>query len=157
MAQSFTDASELRRTNRATVEKYMHTKGQDRLRRHELFAEDGVGGLWTTDTGAPIVIAGREKLAEHAVWSLRCFPDWEWYHIEIFETHDPNRFWVECDGHGAIRFAGYPAGFYENHFLHSFLLEGGRIRQQREFMNPFEQLRALSIPIPEIRREGIPT
>ncbi len=37
----FTDANELREKNRATVEKYMNTKGQDRLRRHELFVEDG--------------------------------------------------------------------------------------------------------------------
>ncbi|EIU5252117.1 TPA: PhzA/PhzB family protein, partial [Pseudomonas aeruginosa] len=27
----------------------------------------------------------------------------------------------------------------------------------REFMNVFQQLRALSIPVPEIKREGIPT
>ncbi|MGG2615853.1 phenazine biosynthesis protein PhzB, partial [Pseudomonas aeruginosa] len=65
----FTDANELREKNRATVEKYMNTKGQDRLRRHELFVEDGCGGLWTTDTGSPIVIRGKDKLAEHAVWS----------------------------------------------------------------------------------------
>ncbi len=39
----FTDANELREKNRATVEKYMNTKGQDRLRRHELFVEDGCG------------------------------------------------------------------------------------------------------------------
>ncbi len=32
----FTDANELREKNRATVEKYMNTKGQDRLRRHEI-------------------------------------------------------------------------------------------------------------------------
>ena len=60
----FTDANELREKNRATVEKYMNTKGQDRLRRHELFVEDGCGGLWTTDTGSPIVIRGKDKLAE---------------------------------------------------------------------------------------------
>lgn len=147
----------LRTTNRATVEKYMNTKGQDRLRRHLLFTEDGVGGLWTNDTGQPIAIHGRDRLAEHAIWSLKCFPDWVWINIEIFETQDPNFFWVECDGEGAIRFPGYPEGHYTNHFLHSFRLENGKIRQQREFMNPFEQLRALGIPVPEVKREGIPT
>ncbi|XQC86670.1 PhzA/PhzB family protein [Pseudomonas aeruginosa] len=100
--QGFEDAVELRRKNRETVVKYMNTKGQDRLRRHELFVEDGCGGLWTTDTGSPIVIRGKDKLAEHAVWSLKCFPDWEWYNIKVFETDDPNHFWVECDGHGKI-------------------------------------------------------
>ncbi len=57
--QGFEDAVELRRKNRETVVKYMNTKGQDRLRRHELFVEDGCGGLWTTDTGSPIVIRGK--------------------------------------------------------------------------------------------------
>ncbi|HBO3309830.1 phenazine biosynthesis protein, partial [Pseudomonas aeruginosa] len=137
----FTDANELREKNRATVEKYMNTKGQDRLRRHELFVEDGCGGLWTTDTGSPIVIRGKDKLAEHAVWSLKCFPDWEWYNINIFGTDDPNHFWVECDGHGKILFPGYPEGYYENHFLHSFELEDGKIKRNREFMNVFQQLR----------------
>jgi hypothetical protein len=156
-SRGFADAVELRRKNRATVERYMKTAGQDRLRRHELFTEDGVGGLWTNDTGAPIAIRGRERLAEHAVWSLKCFPDWEWYNVRIFETDDPNHFWVECDGHGTIRFPGYPDGYYENHFLHSFTFENEKIKLQREFMNPFEQLRALGIPVPEIKREGIPT
>jgi phenazine biosynthesis protein len=148
---------ELRKINRATVETYMNTRGTDRLRRHLLFTEDGVGGLWTNDTGQPIVISGRDRLAEHAVWSLRCFPDWVWTNVEVFETQDPNFFWVECDGAGAIRFPGYPEGRYENHFLHSFLFEDGKIRQQREFMNPFEQLRALGILVPAVKREGIPT
>ncbi|MFI6704155.1 PhzA/PhzB family protein [Streptomyces sp. NPDC050509] len=155
--QGFDRDGELRRLNRETVETYMHTTGEDRLRRHLLFTEDGSGGLWTTDTGEPIVIRGRDRLGEHAVWSLRCFPDWVWFNIEIFETQDPNRFWVECDGEGKILFPGYPAGHYKNHFLHSFVLENGKIKQNREFMNPFEQLRALSIPVPEIKREGIPT
>jgi ketosteroid isomerase-like protein len=153
----FTDEAELRRINRATVETYMASRGQARLERHQLFTEDGVGGLWTTDTGAPIAINGRDRLGEHAVWSLKTFPDWEWYNVRVFETQDPNFFWVECDGRGKIRFADYPEGYYENHFLHSFELENGKIKRQREFMNPFEQLRALGIPVPEIKRAGIPT
>ncbi|WP_431980283.1 PhzA/PhzB family protein [Streptomyces qinglanensis] len=158
-AQGFADAAEQRRANRATVEKYLeYTKGRNRLRRHELFAEDGSGGLWTNDTGAPIEITGRTRLAEHAVWSLKCFPDWEWYNIQVFETQDPRFFWVECDGHGKINFPGYPEGYYENHFLHSFRFDDqGKILQNREFMNPFEQLRALGIPVPTVRRDGIPT
>jgi phenazine biosynthesis protein len=150
-------AGELRRRNRATVEKYMNTRGQDRLNRHLLFTEDGAGGLWTTDTGEPIIIRGRDRLGEHGVWSRRCFPDWVWTNIQIFETQDPNVFWVECDGEGEIRFPSYPDGHYRNHFLHSFLLESGRIKLQREFMNPVAQFQALGIEVPRVRREGIPT
>ncbi len=146
-----------RARNRAVVETYMNTRGQDRLRRHLLFTEDGVGGLWTTETGEPIAIRGRDRLGEHAVWSLRCFPDWVWFNVEVFDTQDPDRFWVECEGEGAIVYPGYEVGHYHNHFLHSFLFEDGRIKQQREFMNPCRQFLALGIPVPQVRREGIPT
>lgn len=33
----------LREKNRKVVEIYMHTKGQDRLKRHELFVDEGCG------------------------------------------------------------------------------------------------------------------
>ena len=155
--QAFQDDAELRRNNRAIVEEYMNSRGEDRLKRHLLFTEDGVGGLWTTDTGEPIAIRGRDTLGEHAVWSLKCFPDWVWTNVEIFETQDPNRFWVECDGEGKILFPGYPEGYYRNHFIHSFEFENGKIKLEREFMNPNQQLRALGIPVPSVKREGIPT
>ncbi|MCS0604646.1 phenazine biosynthesis protein [Streptomyces sp. LP11] len=152
-----TDRTEERARNRAVVEQYMNTRGEDRLRRHLLFTEDGTGGLWTTESGEPIVIRGRDRLGEHAVWSLKCFPDWVWTNIEIFDTQDPDRFWVECDGEGKILFPGYPDGDYRNHFLHSFLFEDGKIKQQREFMNPCRQFKALGIDVPRIERAGIPT
>jgi hypothetical protein len=154
-----TDATDevVRDHNRAIVAQYMNTRGQARLTRHELFTEDGVGGLWTTDSGEPIVIRGRDRLADHAVWSLRCFPDWVWIDVEIFDTQDPNRFWVECDGEGRIIYPGHPEGHYRNHFLHSFLFEDGLIKQQREFMNPCQQFRALGLSVPVVRRDGIPT
>ena len=148
---------DVRTRNRAVVATYMNCRGPDRLRRHLLFTADGVGGLWTTETGEPIVIRGRDRLGEHAVWSLRCFPDWVWTDVEIFDTQDPDRFWVECDGAGQIVFPGYPEGHYRNHFLHSFLFENGGIKQQREFMNPCQQFRALGIAVPAVRRAGIPT
>ncbi|WP_280524523.1 PhzA/PhzB family protein [Xenorhabdus cabanillasii] len=62
------DNNKVRQQNRLIVEKYMATKGQDRLKRYELFSEDGCGGLWTSDTGEPLMIKGRESLAKHAVW-----------------------------------------------------------------------------------------
>lgn len=151
------EAAETRRRNREVVADYMSRRGEGRLTRYLLFAEDGVGGLWTTDTGAPVAARGRDKLKAHGEWSLRTFPDWAWTNVEFFDTQDPNRFWVECDGAGMILFPDYPTGHYSNHFLHSFRLQDQMILEQREFMNPFEQLRALGIPVPEIKRGGIPT
>jgi hypothetical protein len=150
-------AQEQRRTNRAMVEDYMSRRGEGRLTRYQLFTEDGRGGLWTADTPGPVVSQGREALRKHGAWSLQCFPDWAWIDVEIFETQDPDRFWVECDGEGEIHFPGYPVGRYRNHFLHSFRFENGLIKEQREFMNPFRQLEALGIDVPVVRREGIPT
>jgi hypothetical protein len=152
-----TDDAELRRRHRAVVEDYMSRQGEGRLTRYQLFHEDGSGGLYTGDTVEPIVSHGREKLKAHGEWSLKCFPDWVWFNIEVSETQDPNRFWVECDGEGQILFPGYPPGIYRNHFIHSFLLRDGKIVQNREFMNPYNQLRALGIEVPVIKREGIPT
>ncbi|MFD5032619.1 PhzA/PhzB family protein [Streptomyces sp. NPDC058220] len=151
------DEAELRRRHRAVVEDYMSRKGEGRRSRYLLFTEEGSGGLYTADTEEPIVSRGQDKLKAHGAWSLECFPDWVWYNVEIFETQDPNRFWVECDGEGAILFPGYPPGHYKNHFIHSFLLDDGKIVQNREFMNPYNQLRALGIEIPVIRRGEIPT
>lgn len=156
-AHPVNDCEQRRAHNRAIVARYMNCRGQDRLSRHLLFTEDGVGGLWTTDSGDPIAISGRDRLGEHGKWSLRCFPDWVWINVEIFDTQNPDQFWVECDGEGKIIYEGYPEGYYRNHFLHSFLFEGGKIKLQREFMNPCEQFRSLGIDVPEIQRVGIPT
>jgi hypothetical protein len=155
--QGFDTDTDLRARNRATVEEYMaDIEGEKRLTRHELFAEDGSAGLWTTETGEPIVISGMAKLKDHEVWSLKCLPDWRWYNIEVFETQDPNRFWVECDGEGQIIFPGYEVGHYRNHFMHYFRLDNGKIKEEREYMNPILQMRALGIEVPKIKREGIP-
>lgn len=149
--------AELRKKHRRVIEDYMSRTGESRLTRYKLFTEDGSGGLWTGDTLEPIISRGHTGLKAHGKWSLQCFPDWVWYNVDIYETQNPNRFWVECDGKGKILFPGYPPGYYTNHFIHSFLMENGKIKQNREFMNPYQQMRALGIPVPEIKREGIPT
>lgn len=148
---------DLRARHRAVVADYMTRKGENRLTRYLLFTEDGSAGLYTSDTGKPVVSQGHVKLKAHGEWSLRMFPDWEWKNVEIFDTQDPDRFWVECDGEGQILYPDYPPGHYRNHFIHAFELEDGRIKRQREFMNPFQQLRALGIEVPKINRGGIPT
>ena len=153
----FTDAVQQRRNNRAVVEDYLSRSGENRLTRYLLFTEDGSAGLYTADTTEPIVSQGHEKLRAHGEWSLKMFPDWVWFDVQIFETQNPDHFWAECDGEGRILYPGYEPGHYRNHFLHSFEFRGGRIVRQREFMNPFNQLRALGIEVPTINRGGIPT
>ncbi len=126
------DIERLRRLNRATVERYMAMKGAERLQRHSLFVEDGCAGNWTTESGEPLVFRGHESLRRLAEWLERCFPDWEWHNVRIFETEDPNHFWVECDGRGKALVPGYPEGYCENHYIHSFELGSPpRVRSMR--------------------------
>lgn len=153
----FTDRARDRQQNRAVVEDYLSRTGENRLDRYLLFTEDGSAGLYTADTAEPVVSQGHEKLKAHGEWSLRMFPDWVWFDIQVFETQSPDHFWAECDGEGEILYPGYEPGHYRNHFLHSFEFRDGRIVRQREFMNPFNQLRALGIEVPKINRGGIPT
>lgn len=151
------DDTTLRRLNRATVEKYMSAAPEDRLQRYTLYTEEGSAALFYTDIGGPIVVRGREKLKKHGELSLQVLPDWVWIDVQVYETQDPNRFWVECDGEGKILFPGYPAGHYRNHFIHSFVLDIGKIAASREYTNPIEHMRALSIETPGIKRDWIPT
>ena len=52
---------DLRRRNRAAVADYMSRKGENRLTRYLLFTSDGSAGLYTSDTGEPIVSQGRAR------------------------------------------------------------------------------------------------
>tara|TARA_B100001094_G_scaffold333467_1_gene412995 strand:+ start:1339 stop:1797 length:459 start_codon:yes stop_codon:yes gene_type:complete len=142
--------------NKKTVELYLEQIHADkRLERHNLFIEEGESGLWTTDSGEPIVIKGKDELKKHAKWSLECFPDWTWYDIKIFTTHDPNHIWVECKGKGKICLPDYPIGHYHNHFIHSFEMQNGLIKRNREFMNPILQMKSLGLTTPKIKRTGL--
>ncbi|HEX2315139.1 MAG TPA: PhzA/PhzB family protein [Thermomonospora sp.] len=151
-----TTEAELRSAHRAIVEKYLSTTEADRRNRYLLFTENGTAALFFTDVGRPIVVRGRERLREHGELSLKVLPDWRWHDVTIFETQDPNRFWVECTGSGRILFPGYPPGVYRNHFVHSFEFADGGIVAAREFTNPIEHMRALSIDTPRIARDWIP-
>lgn len=154
---TFVADADLRAQNRAVVADYMSRKEETRKTRYKLFTDDGSAGLWTSDSSKPIMSEGIEKLQAHGEWSLRMFPDWVWTNVVIHETQDPNMFWVECDGEGTINYPAYPKGTYRNHFIHSFEFEDGKIKRNREFMNPLQQFRALGIEVPTIDRGGIPT
>ncbi|MCX5335444.1 MULTISPECIES: PhzA/PhzB family protein [unclassified Streptomyces] len=153
----FTDRHDLRARNRQAVEQYMRTGPEARLIRYTLYTDDGTASLFYTDIGRPIVVTGREKLKRHGELSLKVLPDWQWYDVQIYETQDPSVIWVECDGEGTIRFPGYPEGHYRNHFIHGFTLDDGKIAASREYTNPIEHMKSLSIETPHIRRDWIPT
>lgn len=156
-APVFADHHDLRDRNRRAVEQYMRTGAEARLSRYTLYTEDGSASLFYTDMGRPIVVRGREKLKRHGELSMQVLPDWQWSDVHIYQTQDPSVIWVECGGEGTILFPGYPPGRYRNHFIHGFTLSDGRIAASREYTNPIEHMRALSIETPHIERDWIPS
>ncbi|MGD3111892.1 PhzA/PhzB family protein [Streptomyces sp. YGL11-2] len=156
-APVFTGDLELRARNRLAVEQYMRTTQEARLERYTLYTDDGTATLFYTDIGRPITVQGRERLKTHGRLSLQVLPDWQWTDVHIYETQNPGVIWVECDGKGTIRFPEYPVGHYSNHFIHRFTLENGKIKSSREYTNPIEHMRSLSIETPHIKRDWIPS
>ncbi|WP_300766955.1 PhzA/PhzB family protein [uncultured Bifidobacterium sp.] len=137
--------------NRTTVERYLSSgHGEALRRRHELFTEDGISGLWTSDSGHPVAVQGRERIAEYDVWSSRHFPDWTWRNVRVWTTDDPDWLWAEADGGGTVILPGHDPVRYDNHFLYSFEMREGLIFREREFMNPVVEMRALGMTVPTI-------
>ena len=144
--------ADLRGRNRETVEKYLSMHGDARTERYLLFTEDGRGGLRTTDSGEPIQAVGRDALKSADAQNSQYFPGFTWSDVQIFDTQDPNRFWAECSGTGTVRFPAYPEAVYTNHYIHSFVMEDGLIKEYWEYMNPCAEFRALGIEVPTVER-----
>lgn len=144
------DASQAE-VNRRTVERFLASgHGDALLHRHELFCEDAISGLWTTDSGSPAYAQGRDNIAKYDVWSSQHFPDWKWFNVRIWTTDDPDWLWAEADGRGTVILPGHDPVHYENHFLYSFEMRDGLIAREREFMNPIIEMKALGLDTPTI-------
>ena len=106
--------------NRRVVQTYLEScMGEALLHRSELFCEDGISGLWTSDSGDPVFVQGREEIARYDRWSARHFPQWRRYDIRVWMTDDPNHLWAEREGEGTIALPEHEPVHYANHFLYS--------------------------------------
>jgi len=147
-----TEIDNLRRLNQATVEKFLH---QEWEKQWELFAEDGSVGLETPENCKPeeFRVQGIKNLKPHFEGMSKVFPEWKFTNLKIYQTQDPNQFWVECDGGGRVIFPAYPKATHHScHFILSFLMEKGKIKQWREFMNPCKEMLDVGIEVPIIKR-----
>lgn len=59
------------------------------------------------------------------------YSDWQWSDYRVYQSDDPNVFLVECDGGG---------NGHNDHYVHKFVLEDGKIRQYVEFNSPLNEL-----------------
>ncbi len=132
---------ELRKRNRSVVEKF-YELGHD---ANVLFADNGVKIIpWYPPNG--ISWTGRNKLDQNFQSNKSYFPDFNWDEIRIFETDDPNYFWVECSGRGEQIVSG-KAEIYMNQYINSFLIEDGQIKEFREFFSPLNLYNSFGIEV----------
>lgn len=59
------------------------------------------------------------------------YSDWQWSDYRVYQSDDPNVFLVECDGGG---------NGHNDHYVHKFVLEDGKICQYVEFNSPLNEL-----------------
>ncbi len=124
-----------------------------RLDRHKLFTQDCTSGLAFSETGKPMYVSGIENVARMDEWNTMCFPDWKWRNVKIYQTQNPNYFWVECNGSGQALFPGYPPVKHSAHFIHSFEMMDGKIKVYREFFNPIKELIDFGFKVPRLKRK----
>ena len=128
MAAAAEATTDERRANRATVERFFQLPiGDERL---ELYADDGVKELVTMG----LRWTGKAALKANTDQNVEWFPEWTWSNVEVWETEDPENFWVECDGSGRKVFAAgadpLPIG---NHYIFNIRAGAGKITLLREF------------------------
>jgi phenazine biosynthesis protein len=137
-----------RESNQITVEKFFQLHGPARA---ELFAEDGVKELpYAFSDGPDFRWEGKANVKANFEANVDFFPDWKWQNLKIYSTQDPNQFWAEADGSGMINIIGHPKSPYRNHYVFSFKMQDGLIKEFREFNNPLEIMKSLGVPLPKM-------
>jgi ketosteroid isomerase-like protein len=135
-----TDHADLRARNRALVEAFFEPEQRDR--RPELFAEDGVKEI----PFAPRMIEqrawrGRAELERNAADNAARFGGITHVDVRIFPGQDPNELWATSRLAPGATIHGRP---YPQEFVHYFLLGDGRVALWREYFNSSVLLEALA-------------
>lgn len=135
----------LRQKNRATVEKYLSTSG---LSRAECFITDGIKELTfathasplSPDNTSPIVFKGRQALEENFCYNAANFSG-SWLNPKVYETQDPNKFWVETALDAIYLVDGKKIPYKQPYYVMTFDMNDGLIERFRELFNPVELIR----------------
>ena len=131
------------KTNRATVDKFflaLETRRFDWL--NEIFDENGKQLNPYVPEGFPESFNGREAIYRQYSSLPQNFGSMK-FPRQIFATEDPNFFFVKFKGDIEIK-AG---GKYENDYLGTFRLNGGKIVEYTEYFNPIVMAKAFKIPL----------
>lgn len=138
---------DLRRKNIRTILEFMTDEDdaqtgaqrEKRLNRYRLYTKGGQGYRY----GAGYTYKGEKRLRERDATTVRRFPIWYTMDMKLFQTDDPNIYFV----------TGYPVGEQyddDGNFMHRFpkedpchnlfIMEDGLIKEYIEYMVPPLQL-----------------
>ncbi|WP_111721064.1 PhzA/PhzB family protein [Homoserinimonas sp. OAct 916] len=130
----FEENTELRAANKSVVERWFQadlaTK-EGAAKMHELFAEFGRKELRYRLEGTQ-ELNGSELLDHHRELS-GSVASWVWEDLKITGTQFPAVFWAFSSGRGMLDGSEEE---YFNRFVHLFVVEKGKIRLLREWVDP---------------------
>lgn len=144
----FDENTELRTANRSIVERWFGSDittvaGIEDM--HGLFDEFGRKELRFRLEG-PRELVGAD-LHEHHAGLSRSLTEWRWEGLKITGTQFPATFWAFSSGRGMLADG---SGAYFNRFVHLFIVEKGKIRLLREWLDPALDLARQGRTVPYI-------
>lgn len=142
------DEQALREKNFETVKRFFQLHGLERL---EVFTEDGAKELgFGMDPESPAPRwNGKKMLQENFGGNISLFAGWTWENMSFYSTQNPNRFFVEADGHGKQAVTGHETD-YRNHYIFRFTMADGLIREMIEYNNPIQLMYAMGVKLPKM-------
>jgi len=76
--------------------------------------------------------------------------DWVFYDQTVHFTDDPNYLIIENYGHGKQLASNGEYVAYQNHYIHTFKMENGLIKEYREITNPLNLYKAFGLQLPHM-------
>jgi len=76
--------------------------------------------------------------------------DWVFYDQTVHFTDDPNYLIIENYGHGKQLASNGEYVAYQNHYIHTFKMDDGLIKEYREITNPLNLYKAFGLQLPHM-------
>jgi hypothetical protein len=134
----------VRERNRAAIKRFMSHWDAD---VDEVFTDDAVKELtyWTFQNpdGEPVRYRGKEQIRQNYAVNRERTVSFDWLSVQISATEDPNVFWVEASGAGAMRFDGVVRPYAQSNYVVRLQMREGRIAFIKIIGNPLEMIKAV--------------
>jgi len=148
----------LRKLNCETIREFISAKtDEERLARLDLFTDRAryganlPGGI-DVEGYAPSLME-KQTLKKCLEWSVRYLPEQVFVNPVLYQTIDPERYYVIARHEGYIDFPAYGRKRYNNNvFLLKFVMNEGLIQEYFEYSNMLKTYEALEVQIPAVEK-----